>query len=271
MRITRRRGMTLSILELALLIGVTVFLLTGAWAANTQGELADRVVRLHVIANSDAGGGSGAEAAGPGCGAGAGPRRSCGRRRTGRRRSPRLAAALPELERLAEETVAASGFDYGVTAELAETSFPHKGLRRIFPARREVPGPAARHRAGDRAELVVRGVPAPVHRCRVGGAGDGPGRRSDGGPGVPDDRGGRRLCAEIQGGGVVGGALAEAGEMTAPGKRASGRPVSGLPLCIFWCGEAQSKNLPLKKFSLPSFLAVSRKITLPSGQTRSLV
>ena len=54
MRITRRRGMTLSILELALLIGVTVFLLTGAWAANTQGELADRVVRLHVIANSDA-------------------------------------------------------------------------------------------------------------------------------------------------------------------------------------------------------------------------
>ena len=38
----------------------------------------------------------------------------------------RLAAALPELERLAEETVAASGFDYGVTAELAETSFPTK-------------------------------------------------------------------------------------------------------------------------------------------------
>ena len=49
----RRQGLALSLLELALLIGVTVLLVTGAWAANTQGELADKVVRLHVIANSD--------------------------------------------------------------------------------------------------------------------------------------------------------------------------------------------------------------------------
>ena len=125
MRITRWRGMTLSILELALLIGVTVFLLTGAWAANTQGELADRVVRLHVIANSDAEEDQAlklqvrdavlarTEAI---------LRASADREEA----ESRLAAALPELERLAEETVAASGFDYGVTAELAETSFPTK-------------------------------------------------------------------------------------------------------------------------------------------------
>ena len=125
MRITRRRGMTLSILELALLIGVTVFLLTGAWAANTQGELADRVVRLHVIANSDSEEDQALKL----------QVRDAVLARTeailrasadrGEAES-RLAAALPELERLAEETVAANGFDYGVTAELAETSFPTK-------------------------------------------------------------------------------------------------------------------------------------------------
>ena len=121
----RRQGLALSLLELALLIGVTVLLVTGAWAANTQGELADKVVRLHVIANSDSeedqalklqvrdavldrteeilrASADRAEAA------------------------ERLEAALPELERLAEETAAANGFDCGVTAELTETSFPTK-------------------------------------------------------------------------------------------------------------------------------------------------
>ena len=44
---------TLRIAELALLLGTAVFLLTGAWALNTQRDLADRVVRLHVLANSD--------------------------------------------------------------------------------------------------------------------------------------------------------------------------------------------------------------------------
>ena len=125
MRITRRRGMTLSILELALLIGVTVFLLTGAWAANTQGELADRVVRLHVIANSDA---EEDQALKLQVRDAVLARTEAILRASADREEAEswLAAALPELERLAEETVAASGFDYGVTAELAETSIPTK-------------------------------------------------------------------------------------------------------------------------------------------------
>lgn len=39
--------------EIALLIGAAAFLLTGVLALRTQEQLADRVVRLHVLANSD--------------------------------------------------------------------------------------------------------------------------------------------------------------------------------------------------------------------------
>ena len=39
--------------ELALLIGAAVFLLTGACSLRMQDRLADKVVRLHVLANSD--------------------------------------------------------------------------------------------------------------------------------------------------------------------------------------------------------------------------
>lgn len=43
----------LKIWEIALLLGVAVFLISGAAALHTQNELADKVVRLHVLANSD--------------------------------------------------------------------------------------------------------------------------------------------------------------------------------------------------------------------------
>lgn len=121
----RRQGLALSLLELALLIGVTVLLVTGAWAANTQGELADRVVRLHVTANSDSAEDQALKL----------KVRDAVLARTEEllkasadraEAAARLTAALPELERLAEETAAAGGFACGVTAELAETSFPTK-------------------------------------------------------------------------------------------------------------------------------------------------
>ena len=113
----KRERKTLRIVELALLLGAAAFLMTGVWALNTQRDLADKVVRLHVLANSDT-----------------------------------------------EEDQALKL----------------------------------------RTELVVCGVSAPVHRCLRGRAGDGPGRWPDGRPGQPDDGGGWRLPAEIQGRGAVG-------------------------------------------------------------------
>ena len=44
---------TLKWAEIALLLGLAVFLASGAMALQTEQELSDRVVRLHVLANSD--------------------------------------------------------------------------------------------------------------------------------------------------------------------------------------------------------------------------
>ncbi len=109
--------------ELALLIGAAVFLLTGACSLRMQDRLADKVVRLHVLANSDSpedqalklrvrdrvleqaerlleGAGSREEAA------------------------ALLTQSLPELEFLARREVAAGGYDYPVSVELEDTAFP---------------------------------------------------------------------------------------------------------------------------------------------------
>ena len=125
MRITRRRGMTLSILELALLLGAAAFLLTGAWAANTQRDLADRVVRLHVLANSDS-------AADQALKLRVRDRileettalleQSADRGEA----EERLREALPALKAAAEEALRASGSGDAVSVELEETSFPTK-------------------------------------------------------------------------------------------------------------------------------------------------
>ena len=53
MKTTAKAGNRLKIWEIALLLGVAVCLLSGAKALQTQEELADKVVRLHVLANSD--------------------------------------------------------------------------------------------------------------------------------------------------------------------------------------------------------------------------
>ena len=39
--------------ELALLVGVAAALLAGVWLDREQAALSDKVIRLHVIANSD--------------------------------------------------------------------------------------------------------------------------------------------------------------------------------------------------------------------------
>lgn len=112
-------------IELTLMIVAALALTSGAVALHTQSQLAEKVVRLHVLANSDSeedqalklkvrdavleqatetlqGADSQAEA------------------------SRRLTAILPELEETAHAVITANGYDYGVRAELAETPFPTK-------------------------------------------------------------------------------------------------------------------------------------------------
>ena len=82
--------------ELALLLALAVTILWGAASLGQQEELGRKVIRLHVIANSD---------------------------------SPEdqaLTAALPELTREARETLAAEGCTQPVQARLEPAEFPTK-------------------------------------------------------------------------------------------------------------------------------------------------
>ena len=116
-------GRKLRRLEVALLIGLAAAMAWGAWSLGTQRDLADRVVRLHVLANSDSEADQALkltvrdrilEVAEP-------LLETVSDREEAR---TTLETALPELERAAEETIAAAGYDYGVTARLEETEFP---------------------------------------------------------------------------------------------------------------------------------------------------
>ena len=111
--------------ELALLIGLMVSLAWGCWADRIQRELADQVLRLHVLANSDSEADQAlklkvrdsvlqkAEELLDGC----------HDRETA---EARLSAALPEIEDAARQRIAAEGADEAVTAELRPTVFPTK-------------------------------------------------------------------------------------------------------------------------------------------------
>lgn len=119
----RRARRTGRVLEIALGLGLAMALVWGAASLHRQQELAERVVRLHVLANSDS-------------------REDQDLKLRVRDRlldkttalleesenreeaESALRAALPELERLAEEEILAGGYDYPVTAELSETAFP---------------------------------------------------------------------------------------------------------------------------------------------------
>ena len=116
---------TLRIAELALLLGTAAFLLTGAWALNTQRDLADRVVRLHVLANSD----TEEDQALKLLVRDAVLERTTALLEQAESRAEAealLRESLPELEAIAEETVRANGDSYEVTAELEDASFPTK-------------------------------------------------------------------------------------------------------------------------------------------------
>lgn len=119
----RRSRRTRRILELALGLGLAAALIWGNVSLHRQQALADRVVRLHILANSDSDEDQAlklqvrdrvldraAEILTESADRAAAERA--------------LRAALPELESLAADEIARRGYDYPVTAELADTAFP---------------------------------------------------------------------------------------------------------------------------------------------------
>ena len=122
-RAMRRKKRKLPIMLLSLMLGVAAAVVWGGWSLRAQRELADKVVRLHILANSD----SEADQA----------LKMQVRDAVLIRAEELLVASdgrgeaetalrdhLPELTLLAQRTVVESGYDYSVCAELANTVFP---------------------------------------------------------------------------------------------------------------------------------------------------
>ncbi len=115
----------LHLFEIALLLGAAAFLASGTMALGAQNHLADKVVRLHVLANSDSEADQALKLK---------VRDRVLVRATELLESSadraqaeeRLRAALPELEEIAAAEIASNGYDYGVTASLTDTAFPTK-------------------------------------------------------------------------------------------------------------------------------------------------
>jgi len=122
MRRVRRRP---SVLALSLLIGLLAAVLWGGWSLREQRELADKVVRLHILANSD----SEADQALKLQVRDAVLARAEELLQTSGRRSDAegvLRRHLTELTQIAGAVVTAEGYDYPVTTELANTPFPSR-------------------------------------------------------------------------------------------------------------------------------------------------
>ena len=125
MKTAEKTSKRLHIWEIALLIGMAVFLISGAVSLQNRDQLADKVVRLHILANSDSEEDQALKL------------RVRDRvleratellEQTGDRREAEevLQSHLPELERIAAEEISACGYEYDVTAEVANTMFPTK-------------------------------------------------------------------------------------------------------------------------------------------------
>lgn len=125
MKIAERPANKLKLIEIALLIALAVFLASGARALRTRDALADKVVRLHVLANSDSEEDQALKLR---------VRDVVLARATElleqsadrREAEGLLRGSLLEFERIAAEEIRSSGYDYPVTAELTDTKFPTK-------------------------------------------------------------------------------------------------------------------------------------------------
>lgn len=123
MKMTVKAGKRLKIWEIALLLGTVAFLVSGVMALRTQDELSDKVVRLHVLANSDSEEDQALKL----------QVRDAVLERAeevliqSSDRSDaegKLRGQLLEFERIAAEVIQKAGYDYTVTAELTDTEFP---------------------------------------------------------------------------------------------------------------------------------------------------
>ena len=111
--------------EILLMLTAALLLTSGAVALHTQSELADKVVRLHVLANSDSEEDQALKLK---------VRDVVLERATAilqespdrREAESRLRGELLELERIAAAEIVAEGYDYPVTVELENTEFPTK-------------------------------------------------------------------------------------------------------------------------------------------------
>lgn len=111
------------ILEISLALGLAAALIWGAWSLRSQRQLADRVVRLHILANSDSKEDQALKLK---------VRDAVLQRATVILKSThsrdeaeqKLRTSLPELKRLAEKKIAAEGYSYSVRTELRNTAFP---------------------------------------------------------------------------------------------------------------------------------------------------
>ena len=113
------------IIELALFLAFAAALLWGIRAVRTQQEISDKVVRLHVVANSD----SEEDQALKLRVRDAILARTTALLEASADRSDAeglIRGQLLELEELAKKEIAAAGYDYTVEAELTEMDFPTK-------------------------------------------------------------------------------------------------------------------------------------------------
>ena len=125
MKIAEKNENKFRIFEISLLTGLAIFAISGIFSLNTQDRLADKVVRLHVLANSDSKADQALKLR---------VRDVVLERATAileqsddrREAESRLRGQLLELERIAAAEITAEGFDYPVTVELENTDFPTK-------------------------------------------------------------------------------------------------------------------------------------------------
>ena len=111
--------------EIALMVALAVTLLWGVWSLQEQDGLERKMIRLHVIANSDAQDDQALKLQ---------VRDAVLAQATDLLQQSRdmvdaqrkLSLALPAIETAAREKVVAEGYDYAVAARLEQTEFPTK-------------------------------------------------------------------------------------------------------------------------------------------------